>query len=94
MQFESFETNESSGNRVLISRSEKYSKNVCIWGGEAPFPNNVMHMWAYSDLAQRASIRAELAKDPDWRAFLAKAGGDLVEMPSIVLTPTNYSPLQ
>jgi len=80
--------------KAVMPVREKYSKNVCIWGGEAPFPNNVTHMWAYSDLAQRASIRAELAKDPDWRAFLAKAGGDLVEMTSIVLTPTNYSPLQ
>ena len=78
--------------KAIMPVREKYSPNVCIWSGEAPHPNNVMHMWVYDDLKQRAEARAECAKDPDWRAFLASAAGDLVEMSSIVLMPTNYSP--
>ena len=80
--------------KAIMPVREKYSQNVCIWGGEAPHPNNVLHMWAYGDLGQRADMRAELGKDPEWRAFLAKAGGELETMSSIVLKPTNYSPLQ
>jgi len=78
--------------KAIMPVREKYSPNVCIWGGEAPYPNNVMHMWVYDDLKQRAEARAACAKDPDWQAFFGKAGPDLVEMNSTVLMPTNYSP--
>ena len=80
--------------KAVMPAREKYSPNVCIWAGEAPHPNNILHLWAYGDLKQRADIRAEAGKDPEWRAFLATAGEDLMAMSSIVLTPTTYSPLQ
>ena len=71
---------------------EKYSPNVGIWNTQAPQPNEVVHMWAYDSLNARADARAKVGADKDWHGFLAKAGSLLVEMNSIVLTPTNYSP--
>jgi hypothetical protein len=35
--------------------------------------NQVVHMWKYADLADREQRRAQLAKDPAWGAYLAKA---------------------
>jgi hypothetical protein len=73
---------------------EKYSRNVGLWVGEAPQPNEVLHMWNYADGAARAATRAALFQDPDWLAFLKRVDGVVVEMQSALLIPTAYSPLR
>jgi len=35
--------------------------------------NQVVHLWAYDDLADRAARRAALAKEPGWGEFLKQA---------------------
>ena len=35
--------------------------------------NQVVHLWRYADLADRASRRAALAADPGWPAYLEQA---------------------
>ncbi|MDP6707877.1 MAG: NIPSNAP family protein [Alphaproteobacteria bacterium] len=73
---------------------EKYSQNVCLWHSEAAEPNEVSHLWVYDDLNTRHEARAKCQQDPDWRAFLGKAGPCLEEMHSIVLIPAPFSPLR
>jgi hypothetical protein len=73
---------------------EKYSQNVGIWIGEAPQPNEVLHMWNYPDLATRTSARTALSKDPEWLAFLAKNASAIVEMQNVLLLPIVFSPMQ
>ena len=34
--------------------------------------NQIVHMWAYEDLNDRAKRRAELQAHPDWQAFTPK----------------------
>ncbi len=70
---------------------ERYSKNVGLWTGKAPQPNEVLHMWNYRDVNARMAARAELWKDPGWHEFLGKVAGKLVEMQSILLLPTDFS---
>jgi hypothetical protein len=70
---------------------EKYSPNVCLWTGEAPQPNEVVHMWNYPDLNTRMKVRAECARDREWQAFLAQGGSLLLEMQSTLLMPTPFS---
>ncbi len=70
---------------------EKYSPNVCLWTGEAPQPNEVVHMWNYPDVNTRMKVRAECARDPDWQAFIAQGGPLLLEMQSTLLMPTPFS---
>lgn len=77
---------------VMPTRA-KYSEPVCLWQGEAPFPNNVAHLWAYKDMNMRAEIRAKVAADPEWQAFLNKPSL-LTHMENTILLPTNYSPLK
>jgi hypothetical protein len=37
--------------------------------------NQVVHLWAYEDLAQRERCRAALTADPAWQAYVPKLAG-------------------
>lgn len=78
----------------IMPTREKYSQNVGVWHTEAGQPNEVCHIWAYPDLATRSEVRAKVAADPDWRAFLGKAGGLIEEMHSTIMLPAAHSPLR
>ncbi|MEJ8573148.1 NIPSNAP family protein [Microbaculum marinum] len=56
--------------------------------------HTVVHMWAYEDLAERDRRRAELVADPDWQAYLAKAGDFIERQENRILIPTSFSPLK
>ena len=73
---------------------EKYSKIVGLWQTEAGQPNEVMHLWAYSDLNARMAARGAATKDPGWIDFLKKGGPLLEEMNTMILLPSNHSPLK
>ena len=51
-------------------------------------------MWAYRDLNDRTSVRAKLKDNREWQAFLAKGNPLLLEMKSIVLSPTPNSAMK
>lgn len=73
---------------------EKYSKIVGLWSTEISQLNEVVHIWAYNDLNQRADVRGRVAQDPEWQAFLAKGTPLLADTRSNILVPTETSPLQ
>ena len=79
--------------KVLPVR-EKYSKIVGLWITEAPQVNEACHIWAYTDLNQRAQVRAEAVKDPALAAFLKEAAPLLEEMHSTIMLPAAHSPLK
>jgi len=78
----------------ILPVREKYSPNVGLWVGEAPQPNEVLHMWNYPSLEARKAARAALFQDAEWNAFLAGTAGVVVEMQSTLLVPTAYSAMQ
>jgi len=80
--------------KAVMPVREKYSRNVGLWQTEVAQLNEVVHLWAYRDLNDRAAVCARVAQDPEWQAFLGKATPLLVEMRSIVLVPTPASPMQ
>ena len=80
--------------RDIMPVREKYSQNVGIWTGEAPQPNEVVHMWNYPDLNTRMSTRAAVFKDPDWLAFVANGAGAIAEMHSTLLLAASFSPMK
>jgi hypothetical protein len=47
-------------------RGDKYGKLEGYWVTEIGPLNQVMHLWSYADLNERARLRAELAKNPRW----------------------------
>ena len=34
--------------------------------------NQIVHMWGYTDLADRTKRRGELVQDPDWKSYVPK----------------------
>jgi hypothetical protein len=80
--------------RDIMKVREKYSRNIGIWTGEAPQPNEVWHMWNYLGTHERMQVRAELAKDPEWRSFTAKGPETIVEMQNTMLVPADFSGLK
>ena len=80
--------------REVMPVREKYSQNLGIWTGEAPQPNEAVHMWNYPDLATRNRVRTAVFKDPDWLAFLSATAGSIAEMQNLLLVPTDFSPMQ
>ena len=80
--------------KAILPVREKYSKNVCLWQTEMGQLNEVVHLWAYKDLNERAAVRGKVMQDPEWQAFLGKATPILVEMKSIAMHPSPHSPLK
>ncbi len=56
--------------------------------------NEIVHVWAYQDLNDRAARRAKLAADPRWREFMPKIQALIDTMESKILVPSEFSPLQ
>lgn len=55
--------------------------------------NEIVHVWAYEDLADRAARRARLAADPRWQDFLPKIQALIETMENKILVPAAFSPL-
>ena len=54
--------------------------------------NQIVHMWAYQDLADRGRRRATLQADPEWRAYTAKVRPFLMSQETKILIPAPFSP--
>lgn len=73
---------------------ERHSKIVALFQTEAGQPNEVCHIWAYSDLNARAAVRGAANADKDWQAFVAKGSPLLEEMHATIMLPAAHSPLK
>ncbi len=54
--------------------------------------NQIVHLWAYEDLAERAERRRRLQADPGWRAYVAKIRPLIVQQENKLLVPAPFSP--
>jgi len=78
---------------------KKYSPLAAFWHTEIGPLNEIVHVWPYADLAERARVRAEAAKDPNWppkvQEFITKMESEvLVPFPFIPeLTPGKMGPV-
>ena len=52
--------------------------------------NQVVHLWAYADLADRAARRAKLNADSDWHKYLTAAMPLLQKMDNKIVTPAPF----
>jgi hypothetical protein len=78
---------------VLPTR-DKYTRRVGLWQTDAGQLNEVVHLWVYKDLNDRAASRARMAQDPAWQAFVAKSPALLQHMQAVVLLPVSHSPMK
>ncbi len=56
--------------------------------------NKVVHIWGYESLDDRLKKRDELARHPDWPAYLAANLPLIEEQENRVLIPAAFSPLK
>ena len=56
--------------------------------------NQVVHLWAYDDLAHRERARATMVQDPDWATFVKDLPHVVVAQEARILKPVSFSPLQ
>ncbi len=54
--------------------------------------NQIVHMWAYEDMAERAQRRARLAADPGWQAYILKVQPFVLHQENKILVPAPFSP--
>lgn len=52
--------------------------------------NQIVHLWAYTDLNERTQLRARLMADPQWLAYVAKMLPMLQSQESKFLTPAPF----
>ena len=55
--------------------------------------NEIVHVWAFADLVDRAARRARLAADPRWQRFMPKIQALIQSMENKILLPAPFSPL-
>jgi hypothetical protein len=80
--------------KAVLPTRDKYTRRVGLWQSESGQLNEVVHMWVYKDLNDRAASRAKMAGDPAWQAFVGKSPALLQHMQSIVLIPVPHSPMR
>ncbi len=56
--------------------------------------NQIVHMWRFDSLDDRARRRLALYADPEWLAFLPKALSFIERQQNRILLPTNFSPMR
>jgi len=54
--------------------------------------NQIVHMWAYRDLADRIERRARLASDPGWAKFREISLPMILTQENKLLIPASFSP--
>ncbi len=54
--------------------------------------HQIVHLWAYKDLAERSERRARLVRDPRWKAYVVKIRELQVSQENKILIPAPFSP--
>ena len=78
----------------ILPLREKYTRRVGLWTSEIGSLYEVVHLWAYKSLDERAAQRARLAQDPEWQTFLGTSTPLLLQMQSTILNPSPHSPMR
>jgi NIPSNAP len=68
---------------------KKYSELTAFWHTEIGPLNEIVHVWGYQDLAERARVRAESAKEPNWPPKIQEF---IREMRSEIVVPFPFIP--
>ena len=68
---------------------KKYSELAAFWHTEIGPLNEIIHVWPYQDIAERARVRAASVKDPGWPPKIAEF---IRTMHSEILIPFPFLP--
>lgn len=54
--------------------------------------HQIVHLWAYKDMAERGERRARLTADPRWKAYAVKTRPLQINQENKILVPAPFSP--
>jgi hypothetical protein len=74
---------------AAVPARQKLSRLAGFWHTEVGDLNRIIHIWAYKDLNERDSIRAEAVKQGIWPP---KTSEFIIDMESKILHPAPFSP--
>jgi hypothetical protein len=77
----------------LATQTRILGRLLGYYSSETGDVNQVIHLWAYEDFAERQKRRAALFADLDWLAYIPKIVPLLVSQESKILNPAKFSPL-
>ncbi|BCH23666.1 NIPSNAP family protein [Mesorhizobium sp. L-8-3] len=82
-------------SHALAVQQEHLGNLVGFFTTEFGTTSQVVHIWAYESLDDRAARRARMVADPRWAEFSVrnKELDALLELKSSILKPTDFSPL-
>ncbi|MEE8442173.1 MAG: NIPSNAP family protein [Dehalococcoidia bacterium] len=78
-----------AGFAEALPHRQKYSKLGAFWHTEVGPLNQVIHVWPYEDLAERAQVRDAAVQDPNWPP---KTGEFVVSQETEILLPAPFMP--
>ena len=70
---------------AVMSVRQKYSKPFGVWRQRHGRTDRIVHLWPYRDLDHRSEVRAAVAAEPAWQAFVEKAFAMLIRQRSSLL---------
>jgi hypothetical protein len=76
----------------LAIQKEHLGRLVGYFSTEFGPLNQIVHMWAYRDLADRQKRRAALAADPRWQTYRVKVKPFIQLQENKLLIPAPFSP--
>ena len=67
---------------------------LCYLVAESGELNTFVHAWVYENAGDREAKRAAMAKDPDWKQYLAENGktGNIIEQRTSLMMPAPFAP--
>jgi hypothetical protein len=65
---------------------------VGYFSTEAGPLNQIVHLWAYRDFAERTERRARLSSDPRWQEYVKTVRPLIVTQENKILIPAAFSP--
>jgi hypothetical protein len=80
--------------KEILPVRAQFMRRVGVWTTEIAQLNEVVHMWVFKDLNDRATSRARLGQNADWQTFVGKSVGLLAHMQSTILLPAAHSPMK
>lgn len=82
------------GEEGLALQQKYLGRFIGYFTSETGNVNQVVFLWGYDSLDDRAARRARLADDPAWRAYLKKVVPLLVKQENRILKPAAFSPIR
>ena len=82
------------GEEGLPLQQKYLGRFIGYFTSETGNVNQVVFLWGYDSLDDRAARRARLADDPAWQAYLQKVIPLLVKQENRILKPTAFSPIR